>query len=427
MSVPSSVVAIGANCFERDGTFAAISFLVQSRLEVIDPRAFCWTGITFISIPSSCQTIRELAFAHCKHLRTVEFPKKGALTRNDRGAFLGCPLQDIRIPKTVTFLGDGYFDVCSLAARDHAAAPLLAFRPGSPLTALPFHAFSGLNLTRFCVPETVTALGEYCCYQCSALQTATFVPACTIAVFSRFAFADITIWSIQIPSSVEIIGESCFRLCTELTEVTFASDSHLRILEPFAFSGSRLETILLPKSVEHICSNCFESYNRLSEVTFRNCINLQYIGSSTFAHTPIRNAVSLSSSVSFIGSGPFSFTEVTELAFQTPSALPCFEPQVLHHIRLEFISVPASVTSLGEECFSDCERISEWSLVRNRLWRLLRHEHSGIADCRKLTFHKVLTLSVKKVSPVVSFSSVLLLSQIHPSILLMLHHLRSHH
>ena len=148
--------------------------------------------------------------------------------------------------------------------------------------------------------------------------------------------------SFNIPDSVIIIGYKAFENCTNLTGVIFGDNSRLTSISERAFSGcTSLESIIIPDSVTNIgnyafCGS-FELGQGLCSVTFGENSQLTSIGDSAFCSTNL-TSITIPTSVTSIGNYAFdSCQNLTSVTFGENSQL----------------------TSIGSGVFSWCFNLTE--------------------------------------------------------------------
>jgi hypothetical protein len=83
------------------------------QLGLMDEKAFYWTGLKSIVIPSSVVVLGRGSFAECKSFESVTFDSGSQLERIDDMAFSGSGLKSIVIPSSVVVLGKKSFSHCS--------------------------------------------------------------------------------------------------------------------------------------------------------------------------------------------------------------------------------------------------------------------------------------------------------------------------
>ena len=115
-------------------------------------------------------------------------------TKNDElGVYMfrACELESIKLPNSVTSIGDYAFEYCT---------NLTSITIPNSVTSIGMYAFNGCSrLTSVTIPNSVTSIDEYVFSNCSSLT------------------------SVTIPNSVTSIDEYAFRGCTGLTSVTIGN------------------------------------------------------------------------------------------------------------------------------------------------------------------------------------------------------------
>ena len=159
----------------------------------------------------------------------------------------------------------------------------------------------------------ITSIGNYAFYKCSGLS------------------------SVTIPNSVTSIGEGAFSSCSSLTSITIPNS--VTSIGEFAFSDcSSLTSVTIPNSLTSIGRAAFINCSSLTSVTWnaKNCTDFSSESYSPFYYNGTRIA-------------EFKFGEEVETI---PRYL-CFSMT-----RLTTITIPNSVTSIGERAFYDCDGLT---------------------------------------------------------------------
>lgn len=128
------------------------------------------------------------------------------------------------------------------------------------------------SLEEVTLPEELTYLGEYACYNADKLTSIT-LPS-TLTTIGMAAFNGCTkLTDITIPSEVKTIGSSAFCDCTGITSVTIPDK--VETLGRNVFRGcTQLTGIHIPKSVKSMGANMFGGCTALTCITFEPGSNL---------------------------------------------------------------------------------------------------------------------------------------------------------
>ena len=302
------------------GTYST-QYLYEYNDSVMIPTTVTYNGTTY-----SVTSIGDHAFQSCIGLTSVTIPN--SVTSIGEYAFSGCSgLKSVTIPNSVTSIGNNAFQSCK---------GLTSVTIPNSVTAIGNEAFYGCSgLTSVTIPNSVTSIGNNAFYKCSSLTSIT-IPNSVTAIGNEAFYGCSGLTSVTIPNSVTSIGSSTFLGCSGLTSVT------------------------IPNSVTKIGSTAFSLCKSLTSITIPNSVTT--IGERAFSDcsglTTINwNAKSCTSFTSNAASQPFNgLTGITTFDFgnevETIPAYLCYGL-----IGLTNITVPSSVSTIGDNTFGNCTGI----------------------------------------------------------------------
>ena len=317
------------------------------------------------------------------------------------GAFYNTRITVIYIPETVTVIGNYAF---AISAGSTSYLTTVNIEEDSRLQRIGNYAFSDCNnLTGITIPAGVNTIGNYAFYNCASLTGIT-IPEGVTAI-SQYAFSGCTsLTGIIIHEGITSIGGNAFSGCTSLTSVTIGEN--VTTIGSNAFSGcSSLTEITIPANVTSISSGssgAFSSCTNLTDIIIDNdkvtgnwgdrfpADNLSVtfkknIGITAFYNCTRLTGVTIEENVAAIGSNAFiGCTGLTDIIIDTDkitinqtqtsnwgTIFPdgrysiTFKKNIgignyafYNCISLTGISIPAGVTSIGQEAFRGCRNLT---------------------------------------------------------------------
>ena len=335
------------------------------------------TGLENVKIPDTVTSIGERSFADCTNLQEVKISdtvtsigvesftdcanlEKVNLSKNLKSignrAFAKCTkIEKINLPKSLTEV-DTYwsnwwypFDGCSNLKE-------IEFEEG--ITQIPTGIFGNTGLENVKMPDTVTSIGERSFADCTKLEKIIFSEK--IETINGRAFAGCTsLKSISLPDSITSMGTEIFEGCTSLSSVKLPNKC-VNITSSTFEGCTSLTEITLPDTVTTIQDHAFKNCTALKTINWSKSIT--DIQSYAFENCDALTKLNIPNTVTNIGEGAFydcgGFTDIA-----VPNSVKTLGSRAFENCdALVKVSIPDSVTSMGEKTFYDCDALTDVKL-----------------------------------------------------------------
>ncbi len=283
----------------------------------IEDRAFenC-ENITSITLPDSITVIGRNAFAGCGSLTSISIPD--GVTVIEEETFKGCSnITSIVIPNSVTTIRQTAFEGCSL---------LTSINIPNSVTHIGWNAFENcINLTSINLPDGIPYISDATFNGCTSLA------------------------SITIPNSVTSIGNNAFNGCSKLTDVTIP-EAVTRLGNNVFRGCSSLTNIVIPSGVNKLYFSAFSGCSSLINLTVQGSETV-IDGDTVFEGCPIETATIPARVCSYINNAALKTVVVT-------SGDRIYDAALKDCANLESITLPATVSYIGDESFMDCRKLT---------------------------------------------------------------------
>ena len=267
------------------------------------------SGLTRLFLPSTITSIGHFAFENCSGLTSMTLPP--SLTSIGGKVFYGCSrLTSLTVPSTLTSVEKDAFLYISVSDFRYIIYGDLAtyVQRGQPYYSLSNETntikyyYNGQELTDLRIPSSVTSIGNYAFPYCRDLKNMTLPSGVTSIGNCAFKCCS-GLTSVTLPSSTTSIGAEAFSGCSGLTSVTLPLNLASIGYQVFRYC-SGLTSVTFPSSLTLIGTEAFRGCSGLASLTLP--YNLTSIGEDAFCGCSGLTDLTLSPSLTRIGTGAFN-------------------------------------------------------------------------------------------------------------------------
>ena len=385
LTIPNSVTSIGDSAFSS--CLSLTSLTIPNSVTAIEDRAFSsCDGLTSLTIPDSVSSIGDSAFSWCTSLTSLTIPN--SVSTIGDSAFSHCfRLTMLTIPSSVTTIGSNPFLELKVQLNNESSHFYVKDNVLFTADKSQLIAYCSRQ-TSYCIPNSVTAIGDSAFSWCSRLISLTIPDSVTTIGDNAFNNC-YNLTSLTIPNSVTSIGDSAFSRCKSLTSLTIPNS--VTSIEDSAFSScDGLTTLTIPDTVTAIGDRAFEKCSSLTSLTIPNSVTS--IGDSAFWNCSSLTSLTIPASVTTIGANPFSVPKLklcnrsshfyvednvlftadkcqliaycsTQASYSIPNSVISIGDRAFENCsNLTSLTIPDSVTTIGDNAFSECSSLTSLTI-----------------------------------------------------------------
>ena len=335
IEIPASVTTIGSGVFVRCTGLTSITvaegnqhFTAEGGILYNKDKTellICPQGISGdVTIPNSVTKISSSAFAGCTKITGVTIPED--VTTIGDAAFEGCTgLTTVALPASLTSLGDGVFQDCTGLTSLSVDSGNTAYSAengvlydGSKTTLMLYPAKK--QDTTFAIPDSVTTIKDNAFSENSHLQT---VSAGALTSVGDGAFLNCTSLTDFTAQSLDEVGAQAFSGCSKLDTFTLTDETSLTAIGAEAFSGCGILTAAPVSGAASIGDNAFQNCKALTGLAFCETGSVA-IGARAFSGCTGLTALTIPASVTSIGDAAFGECKnVDEITFKGTTPPTC--------------------------------------------------------------------------------------------------------
>lgn len=425
MFANAAITELDLNNVTTVGNYA---FYHNSAIETVNLRQVTSIGngafegvskVTTLDIPATVTSIGDFAFKGWESLATLNFLSGASdLTigfqpgADQRGPFYQSPLTTISVHRSLV-LTDAYASACDgvdegLFSTMHGSQST-TITLGGQVGKIPEFMFASLPLTSITIPATVTEIGNDAFTDCKSLSSVVFEESSTPITVGyntvgddEGLFAESPLTSVALYREIaytfpgpDAVNEGLFGGKENLTNVII--NDNVKTISPYMFANSAItaldlksvetignaalmgadfETLTIPASVNSIGDYAFANCESLKNLTFEANTKELTIGfqpgtdeHGPFYQSPLENVVvnrgialteAYFKACDSSNEGIFATTHGNQNTSVSLGGLVTSIPKYMFsQLPINTITIPATVNSIGENAFQDCEALTE--------------------------------------------------------------------
>lgn len=310
-AIPASVTELGTSCFANCTSLTNMDVSGVPEVNGLYGMFSGCTALKSVKIPDSLTIINTNAFNDCKSLTSVNVPS--GLTKVGPNAFDSClSLQEFRFPRTLVAIEEEAFD----------NVPLQNVRIPASVTSIGSYSLNRASFAEFMLPEGLTYLGKFVFSGAENLPEYIILPESLTTlldhamIYGNEGYTFAVLEGSEQETKVQSLGyDYVHYLKTQIGTGShysyFVHDAAGKLLFFDRTSGIYTSRTIIPDGITAIADGVFENSSDLDDAFVVFPEGLTAIGANAFAGTAVRR-ISFPQSLTSIGAGAFSGIEESE-------------------------------------------------------------------------------------------------------------------
>ena len=327
---------------------------------------FYCTKLTNVTIPDGVTSIDFFAFCGCSGLKSISIPD--SVTSISEGAFADCTkLTSIQLSPShpvYVFNNDMLIEKKTMTLLQYTGKGG-DYEVFWGIKKIGTGAFEGKSLKSVKIPDTVTEIGDFAFRSIRGLKSVTLPDSLTSMGFQQF-YGDSQLQSITLPAGLKELGYGSFGWCTGLKSIEVSPENPYfemkdnMLIEKATqklvyFMDTVKGSLEIPDGIRELGANAFENNKGLTEVIIPNSVTK--ITNSAFNGCQNIAKITL----------PEGLKEIEYYTFERCAKLESLViPDGVYYIggyafedckNLKELVIPASVTQIMDNAFYGCKKL----------------------------------------------------------------------
>ena len=368
---PSKLTSIGYSAFQKCESLKG-NLVIPNSVTNIGDRAFVWcSGLNgTLTLSNNLTEIKMNTFFDCPFTGTLEIPasvKKigyGAFSNDDdtkRGKFekliLNEGIEEISVPMVSQWGADNYENHGSFADCNNLKGELKIPNTVTTIGNGAFQNCSGFTDLTFAEPSQLKIIGNQSFRECTGFTGKLNIPETVEKIEAGAFLGDNFTGELNLPDSIKSFGDWAFENCSKFTSLKLPENVDFTYIPPALFKGCSgfTGTLTIPDSVKNISHNAFENCSNLTgDLIIPDSVTS--IGSYAFGSCGFNGKIKVSKNIITIENHAFHYCNPNEIEIASPKLVTFGEwafQKSTSSATSGYVVIPKNAT-VGKAIFYNC-------------------------------------------------------------------------